>query len=152
MPISTRTCCASLAASSSSAARTLDRFSSQQRSPTTRGTTRPCLVVPRLNEFDFFLTGHPEFSGVSDISVHLDDELVRAKVHALREHESQMEPLFEAYGEDFFRSILSTEVYRSGVRSALPFEDASRPQARVASDRGRRLRKELRCFACRHHL
>jgi LmbE family N-acetylglucosaminyl deacetylase len=74
-------------------------------------------VVHRLNEFDFFSPGHPKFSGVNDISVHLDDELVGAKVEALRAHESQMEPLFEAYGEDFFRSILSTEVFRSGVHS-----------------------------------
>jgi hypothetical protein len=45
---------------------------------------------------------------------------VGEKVEALRAHESQMEPLFEAYGEDFFRSILSTEVFRSGVRSNFP--------------------------------
>jgi LmbE family N-acetylglucosaminyl deacetylase len=73
-------------------------------------------VVHRLNEFDFFCPGHPQFSGANDVSVHLDDELVEAKVDALREHESQMEPLFEAYGEDFLRSILSTEVFRPGVR------------------------------------
>jgi LmbE family N-acetylglucosaminyl deacetylase len=73
-------------------------------------------VVHRLNEFDFFGPGHPEFSGANDISFHLEDELVEAKVDALRAHESQMEPLFEAYGEDFFRSILSTEVFRPGVR------------------------------------
>jgi LmbE family N-acetylglucosaminyl deacetylase len=72
--------------------------------------------VHRLNEFDFFGPGHPELSGVNDISFHLEDELVEAKVDALRAHESQMEPLFEAYGEDFFRSILSTEVFRPGVR------------------------------------
>ena len=74
-------------------------------------------VVSRLNEFDFFMPGHPQFSGASDISVHLDNELVEAKVDALRAHESQMDPLFEAYGEDFFRSILTTEVFRSGVNS-----------------------------------
>ena len=73
-------------------------------------------IVHRLNEFDFFTPGHPKFSGANDISFHLDDELVRSKVEALRAHESQMEPLFEAYGEDFFRSILSTEVFRPGVR------------------------------------
>lgn len=76
-------------------------------------------VVHRLNEFDFFRPGHPEFSGVNDISLHLEDELVEAKVDALRAHESQMEPLFEAYGEDFFRSILSKEVFRPGVRPGL---------------------------------
>jgi LmbE family N-acetylglucosaminyl deacetylase len=73
-------------------------------------------VVHRLNEFDFFMADHPEFSGVHDVSFHLGDELVDAKIDALRAHESQMEPLFEAYGEDFFRSILSTEVFRPGVR------------------------------------
>ena len=75
-------------------------------------------IVARLNEFDFFRPGHPKFSGASDTTIHLDEELVTAKVDALRAHESQMEPLFEAYGEDFFRSILSTEVFRSGVRSS----------------------------------
>lgn len=75
-------------------------------------------VVHRLNEFDFFLPDHPKLSAGSDIAVHLDDELVDAKVEAVRAHESQMEPLFEAYGEAFFRSILSTEVFRPGVRSS----------------------------------
>lgn len=74
-------------------------------------------VVHRLNEFDFFVPGHPKFAGPNDVSFRLDDELVDAKVHALRAHESQMEPLFEAYGDDFFRSILSTEVYGHGARS-----------------------------------
>jgi hypothetical protein len=73
-------------------------------------------VVHRLNEFDFFNPGYPQFSAASDSCVHLDDELVEAKVDALRAHESQMEPLFEAYGEDYLRSILSTEVFRTGVR------------------------------------
>jgi LmbE family N-acetylglucosaminyl deacetylase len=73
-------------------------------------------VVHRLNEFDFFWPGHPKLSGSNDVSIRLDDELVDAKVDALLAHASQMEPLFEAYGEDFFRSILSTEVFRPGVR------------------------------------
>ncbi|MDQ3964569.1 MAG: PIG-L family deacetylase [Actinomycetota bacterium] len=75
-------------------------------------------IVHRLNEFDFFFPGSPEFSDAGDLNVHLDDEIVEAKVDALRSHESQMEPLFDAYGEDFLRSILSTEVFRSGVRSS----------------------------------
>ena len=73
-------------------------------------------IVHRLNEFDFFYPGCPEFSGPNDVTINLDDELVEAKVDALREHSSQMEPLFDAYGDDFFRSILSTEVFRLGVR------------------------------------
>ena len=76
-------------------------------------------IVHRLNEFDFFFSDHPKFSESNDVRFRLDDELVEAKVDALRAHESQMEPLFEAYGEDFFRSILSTEVYRTGVRPNL---------------------------------
>ena len=73
-------------------------------------------VVHRLNEFDFFYPGYPEYSGANDVSIRLDDELVTAKLDALQEHASQMEQLFEAYGEDFFRSILSTETFRRGVR------------------------------------
>src|SRR5918999_3600750 len=73
-------------------------------------------VVHRLNEFDFFWPGHPKLSGSNDVSIRLDDELVDAKVDALLAHASQMEPLFEAYGEDFFRSILGTEVFRRAVQ------------------------------------
>jgi LmbE family N-acetylglucosaminyl deacetylase len=75
-------------------------------------------VVHRLNEFGFFWAGHPQFSGRDDISFCLDEELVDAKVEALFAHASQMEPLLEAYGEDFFRSTLATEVFRPGVRPA----------------------------------
>ncbi|HEX2058965.1 MAG TPA: PIG-L family deacetylase [Actinomycetota bacterium] len=75
-------------------------------------------VVHRLNEFDFFWPGCPEFSRRNDFAVRLDDELLDAKVEALKAHASQMEPLFDAYGDGFFRSILATEVYRPGVRPA----------------------------------
>ena len=74
--------------------------------------------MPRLNEFDFFWPGYPRFSDGNDVRVRLDNELIDAKLNALKAHASQMEPLFEAYGEDFFRSILSTEVFRSGARPA----------------------------------
>ena len=76
-------------------------------------------VVHRLNEFDFFLPGYPEVASRSDVAVRLDDDVVDAKVEALEAHASQMEPLFDAYGAGFFRQILSTEVYRTGVRPAL---------------------------------
>ena len=75
-------------------------------------------VVHRLNEFDFFWPGHPEVSGRSDVVVRLDDELLDAKVDALKAHASQMEALFDAYGDAFFRSILATEIYQAGVRPA----------------------------------
>jgi LmbE family N-acetylglucosaminyl deacetylase len=87
-------------------------------------------VVHRLNEFEFFWAGHPELADRNDLRVRLDDELVDAKVHALKAHASQMEALFEAYGDDFFRSILATEVFRPGVRSAF----GSRRRAQVLAD------------------
>lgn len=87
-------------------------------------------AVHRLNEFDFFWPGYPDFAGPADAGIRLDDELVEAKVDAVKAHGSQMECLFEAYGDDFFRSILSTEVYRTGVRPAFrsrTLQDARRP-------------------------
>ena len=74
-------------------------------------------VIPRLNEFDFFWPGHPLTSTRSDLTFRLDDDILDAKVDALREHASQMEPLFDAYGADFLREVLSTEVFRPGPRS-----------------------------------
>ena len=74
-------------------------------------------IVPRLNEFDFFWPGHPRVSSKSDFTFRLDDEILDAKLEAVKAHASQMELLFEAYGDDFFRSILSTEVYGHGTRS-----------------------------------
>lgn len=73
-------------------------------------------VIPRLNEFDFFWPGAPTVSTRSDITVRLGHEMLDAKVDALREHASQMEHLFDAYGEDFLRSVLATEVFRPGPR------------------------------------
>ncbi len=75
-------------------------------------------VVPRLNEFDFFWPDHPKVSNRSDITFRLDDEVLDAKVDAVKAHASQMELLFEAYGDDFLRSVLATEVFRPGPRPA----------------------------------
>lgn len=75
-------------------------------------------VVPRLNEFDFFWPDHPKVSNRSDITFRLDDEVLDAKVDAVKAHASQMEVLFEAYGDDFLRSVLATEVFRPGPRPA----------------------------------
>jgi LmbE family N-acetylglucosaminyl deacetylase len=75
-------------------------------------------VVPRLNEFDFFWPGYPTNSVRPDVTVHLHDELLDAKVEALRAHASQMEPLFDAYGEEFMRSVAATEHFRLGPRAA----------------------------------
>ena len=76
-------------------------------------------IVARLNEFDFFWPGHPNTStNGSALTFRLDDEIVTAKVDALRAHASQMEPLFDAYGEDFFRKVVATEVFSPGPRAA----------------------------------
>ncbi|CAN5631707.1 hypothetical protein BH20ACT23_BH20ACT23_01780 [soil metagenome] len=65
--------------------------------------------VPPLNEFDVFWPGHPTICVSPDTTLHLDDELVDAKVEALRAHTSQMKPFFDAYGDDFMRAMASTE-------------------------------------------
>jgi LmbE family N-acetylglucosaminyl deacetylase len=75
-------------------------------------------VVPRLHEFDFFWPGHPQMSGRSDLTLRLGDEVLDTKVEALRAHASQMEPLFDAYGEDFIRAVAATEDFRVGPRPA----------------------------------
>jgi LmbE family N-acetylglucosaminyl deacetylase len=76
-------------------------------------------VIPRLNEFDFFWPGRPRTSTRADFTIRLDDEILDAKVEAVRAHASQMESLFEAYGDDFLRQVLSTEVFRPGPRRGL---------------------------------
>jgi LmbE family N-acetylglucosaminyl deacetylase len=76
------------------------------------------VAVARLNEFDFFWPGHPRVSSRSDFTFRLDDEILDAKLEAVKAHASQMELLFEAYGDDFLRSVLSTEAFRTGPRPA----------------------------------
>jgi LmbE family N-acetylglucosaminyl deacetylase len=75
-------------------------------------------LVPRLNEFDFFWPGHPASFVRGDVSLRLDDELVQAKVEAIRAHASQMSCLFDAYGDEFIRWVAATEVFRLGPRPA----------------------------------
>ena len=74
-------------------------------------------IVPRLNEFDFFWPGHPARYSSGDTTLVLDDETIEAKVDALWEHASQMQPLFDAYGEEFMWSLASVETFRVGPRS-----------------------------------
>lgn len=88
-------------------------------------------LVPRLDEFDFFWPGHPAGYSRADVTFRLDDELIDAKVDALRAHASQMGCLFDAYGEDFMRELAATEHYRFGPRPAF--------RARVARDTRREL-------------
>lgn len=75
--------------------------------------------VPALNEFDAFWPGHPTTFDDPDISLRLDNELVDAKVEALRAHGSQMKHLFDAYSDNFMRALASREHYRvSRVRKS----------------------------------
>ena len=68
--------------------------------------------VPALNEFNVFWPGHPTAITDPDVTLELDDELLAAKVEALRAHASQMTPFFDAYGDDFMRALASTEHFR----------------------------------------
>ncbi len=65
--------------------------------------------VPALNEFEVFWPGYPASCTSPDVTLHLDDELLDAKVEALLAHTSQMKPFFDAYGDDFMRAMASTE-------------------------------------------
>jgi LmbE family N-acetylglucosaminyl deacetylase len=68
--------------------------------------------VPALNEFETFWPGHPVACSRADLSLMLDEELVATKVEALRAHESQMKPFFDAYGERFMNAVAATEHFR----------------------------------------
>jgi LmbE family N-acetylglucosaminyl deacetylase len=96
--------------------------------------------VPALNEFDAFLPGHPTAIDDPDTSLRLDDELLDAKVDALRAHASQMKHLFDAYGDDFMRALASMEHYRvsrvgerAGALSSLSNSNAVAVSDRSAS-------------------
>jgi len=93
--------------------------------------------VPALNEFDAFLPGHPTASDDPDISLRLDDELLDAKVEALRAHASQMKNLFDAYGDDFMRALASREHYRvsRGGERAGTLSSLSNPKVVKVFDR-----------------
>jgi LmbE family N-acetylglucosaminyl deacetylase len=106
--------------------------------------------APPLSEFDVFWPGHPIVAPYSDVTLNLDDELLAAKVEALREHASQMKPLFDAYGDDFMRAMAATEHFR--LAPTLP--PCSRPLAHarttvpaataLATDTSRRIVSESR--------
>jgi LmbE family N-acetylglucosaminyl deacetylase len=68
--------------------------------------------APPLNEFDIFWPGHPTVAPYSDVILNLTDELLAVKVEALRQHASQMKPLFDAYGDDFMRGMAAREHFR----------------------------------------
>lgn len=68
----------------------------------------------RLNEFDVFAPGTPEFVPRSELKLllDLDDTLLDLKLRALREQPSQTEGLLDALGEEFFRRAIAVEAFR----------------------------------------
>jgi LmbE family N-acetylglucosaminyl deacetylase len=89
--------------------------------------------VHRLNEFDFFWPEYPMADDSPDLTLKLNANLLAAKLAALREHSSQMQPLFDSYGDGFMRAVASVEQFRlvDGVHAS---------PLTPASGRGRRAR------------
>ena len=75
--------------------------------------------LPHLRELGAFRDG-AEPPVVDDDELHLDlrldGELLALKVAAIREHESQIEGLAEAFGEDRWAEALSRESFRRAAR------------------------------------
>jgi LmbE family N-acetylglucosaminyl deacetylase len=99
--------------------------------------------VPALNEFDAFWPGHPFAHAQPDVTLELDDELVDAKLEALRAHASQMTHLFDAYGDNFMRALASRESFRVSTQvvhanergEAWSLQANSKPMKEINSDR-----------------
>ena len=64
-------------------------------------------IAARLAEFDFFWPGHTASFDRGDYVLHLDEDVLSMKIAGLRAHLSQMDPLFECYGDDFMRTVLA---------------------------------------------
>jgi LmbE family N-acetylglucosaminyl deacetylase len=70
--------------------------------------------VPTMNGFDIFRPGTPPIHPREDLAIAfvLPDKLLELKMRAIQEHESQVESLFAAFGEDFFRRAMHEESFR----------------------------------------
>lgn len=70
--------------------------------------------VPTMNGFGIFRPGTPPIHPREDLAIAfvLPDELLELKMRAIQEHESQVEALFAAFGEDFFRRAMHEESFR----------------------------------------
>ena len=75
--------------------------------------------APPLAEFEAFWPGYPRPTPAARlVSRSLRAADLDAKVSALRAHASQMTPLFDAFGEDFMRSLAATEAFMPVPRLA----------------------------------
>jgi LmbE family N-acetylglucosaminyl deacetylase len=72
--------------------------------------------VPVLQPFNAYEPGYPIPTAVEDIVLdfELSDELIEAKMNAVRAHSSQSQSLFDVLGEDLGRIMLRREFYRLG--------------------------------------
>ncbi|MDP9330488.1 MAG: PIG-L family deacetylase [Actinomycetota bacterium] len=70
--------------------------------------------VPELNKFDVFRPGTPPVVPREDLAIafELPEELLALKMRAIQEHVSQVETMFEMFGEDFFRRGMREESFR----------------------------------------
>jgi len=75
-------------------------------------------VVPSLEQFDIFLPGTPPVTQPQDLGIDFscDDEALDMKLRALEAHESQIEGLLEAFGEDGLLRFLRDEAFREATR------------------------------------
>ena len=76
--------------------------------------------VPRLNKFDVFRPGTPPVTPVEDLAINfqLSPELLEIKMKAIEAHESQVQFMLDAFGDDFFREGNKTETFRLAAEHA----------------------------------
>jgi LmbE family N-acetylglucosaminyl deacetylase len=81
-------------------------------------TTTPewaATFVPRLNRFNVYYTSDtPPVTAREDLGICLDlpPDLREQKLRAIEAHESQVEGMLKAFGQDFFREAFMEETFR----------------------------------------
>ena len=73
--------------------------------------------VEKLAAFDIFRPGTPPSTPEDEleISFTLPPDLLELKLAAIKEHASQVEALLHVFGDDGFRSVMTTEYFRLGA-------------------------------------
>jgi LmbE family N-acetylglucosaminyl deacetylase len=69
--------------------------------------------LEKLAPFNIFLPGTPPVVPNEDLDIgfHLPDDLLDRKLAALKEHTSQIEALYEVFGDEGFRRFLAFESF-----------------------------------------
>ncbi|MFB3738560.1 MAG: PIG-L deacetylase family protein [Candidatus Velamenicoccus archaeovorus] len=70
--------------------------------------------VPIYNRFDVFRPGTPPVTAREELGIdfQLPPDLLELKIKAIQEHQSQVEGMVAAFGEDIFRGAMAEETYR----------------------------------------